>query len=72
MTGLYDKYKVYHADGSPVEGRYFVLKPSTDPAAIPALYAYIRATDNKELAQDLAVWLAELTLEATRWPQKPQ
>lgn len=50
--GLYDKYRVTHADGSPVGGEFFVLK-MTDPATVPALQAYAAATDNEKLAADL-------------------
>ena len=59
MKGLYDKYKV-SKDGKPVEGRCFILKPETDPAALKALGVYALETDNFELARDLLNWINEI------------
>ena len=55
--GLYGKYIIEKADGTPLEGFYFVLKPETDVAARAALRTYIEVTDNQKLAEDLAVTL---------------
>lgn len=63
--GLYEKYKLQKADGTPVSGDYFVLRPSRDPHAAVALRAYAKSItdENPELAQDLFRWL--LMVEAT-------
>ena len=54
MTGLYHKYNVTKADGSPVDGEYFVLK-FDDPYAKAALQVYskIIETENPQLAKDI-------------------
>lgn len=57
--GLYGKYKVRYADGSPLSpGLVFVLRPDRDPAAWEALFAYAKATENLVLRADLLCWLA--------------
>lgn len=59
MPGLYNKYEVWK-DGLPVEGQYFVLKPSSDPAALAALRAYALETPDIELQNDLLQWIVEI------------
>jgi len=55
--GLYSKYKVTKADGTPLDGDCFVLRPDRDEAAISALEAYADATNNENLAADIREWL---------------
>ena len=55
--GLYSKYKVTKADGTPLDGDCFVLRPDRDEAAIRALEAYADATNNENLAADIREWL---------------
>ena len=51
--GLRQKYRVYKAkDNTPVEC-CFVLRPEKDPAARIAMEAYAKATENKELLEDI-------------------
>ncbi|OPX46370.1 hypothetical protein CLHUN_01860 [Ruminiclostridium hungatei] len=58
--GLKVKYRVFKArNNEPVEG-CFVLRPDKDLAARTALRAYMHATDNYVLQQDLKKWIAEL------------
>lgn len=70
-AGLYGKYTVYkNKDGSLVTD-CFILRPAKDPAAVAALRAYAAATDNAELAADIASWVGvepnePLTLEQLR------
>ena len=54
MAGLYNKYNVTKADGSPVEGEYFVLK-FDDPLAKAALqcYALIVEEIDPQLTKDI-------------------
>ena len=56
-AGLYGKYKIQKADGSPVdpEADYFVLRLDTDPAARRAAleYSYYLMREDRELALDL-------------------
>jgi len=66
--GLYGKYIITRADGTPVNDRCFVLKPDKDPAAAKALQAYAAATDDEQLRDDLYAWVGKpmlkpLTLE---------
>lgn len=53
--GLFGKYIISKADGTPIDptADYFVLRLDTDEAARAALEIYIHATDNSELAKDL-------------------
>lgn len=62
--GLYDKYEVWE-DGVPADGRFFMLKPGSDPAAVEALRAYAHATSNMALANDLRQWIWEIEERAT-------
>lgn len=56
-TNLKRKYFGYKsADNSIVED-CFVLRPDKDPAAIAALTAYAKATENKQLAEDILSWI---------------
>lgn len=58
MTGLYGKYDVRHADGSPLSpGFVFLLRPDRDLAAYDALMTYAASTRDKVLADDLYAWL---------------
>lgn len=62
-TGLFDKYHVTKADGSPVRSRVFVLKPDSDPLAVQALAYYAGLCDNEgdsDLADDIMSWLDNL------------
>lgn len=63
LNGLYDKYVVTKADGTPVYDRCFVLKPSKDPVAVKALQAYAFATDDDQLRDDLYAWVGRPTVE---------
>ena len=58
--GLYQKYQITKADGSPVDGEYFVLKPRNDLAARHAIMEYANRTKNEQLSVDLYKWMAEL------------
>lgn len=58
--GLYSKYRVTKADGTPLDGDCFVLRPDRDPAAVKALLAYAASTTNEELSSDIRVWLASI------------
>ncbi len=55
--GLYGKYKIEKADGSPLDPKalYFTLRLDTDPFARAAIRAYIEACreEQPELARDL-------------------
>jgi|SRR5690625_3689085 len=58
QKGLFNKYTIINNEtGKEVEGSYFVLNPETDLAAIDALIAYAKSTQNKELAKDIYRWL---------------
>lgn len=55
--GLYNKYAVFqNKDGSLVTN-CFVLRPDKDLAAVAALRAYARATDDAKLAADIYKWV---------------
>lgn len=64
--GLYSKYYVQRTDGSSLPGGrhencfFFVLDPTHDPFAMPALRAYIEAckATHPKLALDLTLELA--------------
>jgi len=62
-VGLYAKYIITKADGTPVNDRCFVLKPDKDPAAAKALQAYAAATDNEQLRNNLYAWVGKPTLK---------
>ena len=51
--GLKAKYLVFKADTGERVGNCFVLCPDKDPAAVEAIRAYARATDNETLAEDI-------------------
>lgn len=51
--GLYDKYRVTHADGRELDGPSFVLRPDRDAAAWDALYKYACRTWNAALQRDI-------------------
>lgn len=57
MRGLYQKYVIAKADGSPVDPNadYFVLRLDTDPRARHAARTYARnvQADNPQLADDI-------------------
>jgi hypothetical protein len=63
QRGVYGKYKIEKADGSPVdpEAVYFVLRVDTDAAARTALRAYCRAIKdtNRQLARELCELICE-------------
>lgn len=59
--GLFDKYTVIKNEtGQPIDNFAFILVPEKDPAAVTALQAYAKATDNSALANDLEVYLDSL------------
>jgi hypothetical protein len=61
-AGLYGKYNIEKADGTPVDpaADYFVLRLDSDPAARAAALAYADhvADDNPQLANDLRLRVA--------------
>ncbi|GIO33105.1 hypothetical protein J2TS6_42460 [Paenibacillus albilobatus] len=58
--GLYKKYTVINNDtGKEVEGEYFILKPENDPAARAALIHYAVNSDNKQLGEDIILWVSK-------------
>jgi len=63
-NGLFGKYRVEHADGSPTDAnaQYFVLRVDTDANARHALRIYARSifNDNRTLARDLIRGLNEI------------
>jgi len=64
QRGLYGKYRIEKADGSPVDPRamYFTIRLDTDPFARAATRAYIEACREQEpdLARDLERLLMEV------------
>ena len=72
MRGIYGKYKISKADGTPVdpEAKYFVLRYDKDKHARVALEAYARSiwTENYTLAIEI---MAELYPELT-YPIPPK
>jgi len=62
--GLYQKYIIEKADGSPTDPKavYFVLRLDTDPAAREAASAYASACQeaNSQLASDLWALVDEI------------
>ena len=57
--GLKAKYLVFKADTGERVGNCFVLRPDKDPAAVEAIKAYARATDNETLAEDIYNWVGK-------------
>lgn len=57
--GLKAKYLVFKADTGERVGNCFVLRPDKDPAAVEAIRAYARATDNETLAEDIHNWVGK-------------
>lgn len=55
--GLKRKYIVRKSDNGEYVDNCFVLRPDKDKAAITALRAYAKATDNKTLASDIVNWV---------------
>lgn len=59
--GLYQKYVIRKADGSPInpDAQYFVLRIDTDPNARKALlrYSSLISESNPALAQELYEWV---------------
>lgn len=55
--GLKRKYVVLKADTGECVENCFVLRPDRDAAAVAALRAYARATDNKVLSTDIINWV---------------
>lgn len=51
--GLKLKYRVYKAENNAPVENCFVLRPMKDRAARIAMEAYARATENKELSEDI-------------------
>ncbi len=62
-TGYYQKYKIEHADGTPIDSNavYFVLRLDKDPFALTASYAYALACvkEQPQLASDLMFLIRE-------------
>jgi len=70
MKGLYSKYTLINNDTSkPVTGKYFILKPENDIAAVKALLTYAENTDNKLLSNDILDWLKNLNIEQDNKPK---
>lgn len=57
--GLKAKYLVFKADTGERVGNCFVLRPDKDPAAVEAIRAYARATNNETLADDIYNWVGK-------------
>lgn len=55
--GLKAKYLVFKADTGERVDNCFILRPDKDPAAVEALRAYAKATDNETLAKDIYNWV---------------
>ncbi len=64
--GLFGKYHIEKADGSPIDPRavYFVLRIDTDEAARLALWLYAHHCQNEQLARDLIGMLKPYGLES--------
>lgn len=62
--GLYGKYRIEKADGTPLDPRaiYFTLRLDTDPHAMAAIRAYVEScrAEQPELAADLERVLAQV------------
>lgn len=59
-AGLKRKYIVLKADTGEDVPDCFVLRPAKDKAAVEALRAYAKATDNDLLAADIYRWVGPL------------
>lgn len=57
--GLKAKYLVFGAASGKEIKNCFVLRPDKDPAAVEALRAYARTTDNETLAEDIYNWVGK-------------
>lgn len=70
MKGLFKKYVIAKADGSPVDpdAVYFVLRLDTDPHAEVAAEAYATSieSENSSLAQGLRYMLENKSWDALR------
>ena len=55
--GLKAKYLVFKADTGEMVDNCFILRPDRDAAAVEALRAYAKATDNEILAEDIYNWV---------------
>lgn len=68
--GLYGKYRIEKADGSPVDPKaiYFTLRLDTDQHARAAIRAYIEScrAEQPELARDLEKVLMEVNKDGQR------
>ena len=62
-AGLKRKYIVLKADTGEDVPDCFVLRPAKDKAAVEALRAYAKATDNDLLAADIYRWVGPLPPE---------
>lgn len=60
-AGLKRKYIVLKADTGEDVPDCFVLRPAKDKAAVEALRAYAKATDNDLLAADIYRWVGPLS-----------
>lgn len=56
-AGLKAKYLVFKGDTGEKIENCFVLRPDRDPAAVEALRAYARATENQTLTEDIYNWV---------------
>lgn len=62
--GLYQKYVVRKFDTGKEVTDCFILRPKKDPAAVAALKEYARVTDNKNLANDILLWIEAIKEDA--------
>jgi len=58
-AGLKGKYLVFKADTGEQVSNCFVLRPDKDTAAVEALRAYARNTNNETLAEDIYNWVGK-------------
>ena len=56
-AGLKGKYLVFKADTGEQVENCFILRPDKDAAAVEALRAYAKVTDNETLAKDIYNWV---------------
>jgi len=68
--GLKRKFLVFKSGTGEMVENCFVLRPDKDPAAVEALRAYARATDNATLSADIINWVGEG--EERRWMPLPE